>query len=50
MFLDSTGRSYSVPAHALPSARGLGEPLSGWVTPPAGASFEGVMLGPPESL
>jgi len=50
VFLDSTGRCYSVPAHVLPSARGLGEPLSGWVTPPDGASFEGVMLGPPESL
>ncbi len=50
VFLDSTGRCYSVPAHVLPSARGLGEPLSGWVTPPEGASFEGVMLGPPESL
>jgi topoisomerase IV subunit A len=50
VFLDSTGRCYSVPAHVLPSARGLGEPLSGWVTPPDGASFEGVMLGSPESL
>lgn len=50
VFLDSTGRCYSLPAHGLPSARGLGEPLSGWVTPPDGASFEGVMLGPPESL
>ncbi len=50
VFLDSTGRCYSVPAHVLPSARGLGEPLSGWVTPPEGANFEGVMLGAPEAL
>ncbi|HEY5791612.1 MAG TPA: DNA topoisomerase IV subunit A, partial [Gammaproteobacteria bacterium] len=29
VFLDSTGRSYSLPAHSLPSARGQGEPLTG---------------------
>lgn len=29
VFLDSDGRSYSLEAHTLPSARGLGEPLSG---------------------
>ncbi len=28
VFLDSTGRAYSLPAHTLPSARGQGEPLS----------------------
>jgi topoisomerase IV subunit A len=28
VFLDSTGRAYSVPAHTLPSARGQGEPLT----------------------
>ena len=28
VFLDSTGRSYSLPAHELPSAKGHGEPLS----------------------
>lgn len=50
VFLDSTGRSYSIPAHTLPSARGLGEPISSRVTPPDGATFEGVMLGAPESL
>lgn len=44
-FLDSTGRSYSVPAHTLPSARGQGEPLSGRVNPIAGATFEAVMMG-----
>ncbi len=43
--LDSTGRVYSLPAHQLPSARGHGEPLTGRVNPPAGATFRAVMLG-----
>ncbi|MEE9157412.1 MAG: DNA gyrase subunit A, partial [Gammaproteobacteria bacterium] len=50
VFVDSTGRSYSIPAHSLPSARGMGEPLSGRLTPPEGARFEGVMLGQPDAL
>jgi topoisomerase-4 subunit A len=37
--IDSTGRSYSLPAHNLPSARSHGEPLTGKLSPPAGASF-----------
>src|SRR4051812_37182276 len=44
VFLDSTGRTYSLAAHALPSARGQGEPLSSHVTPPPGATFVGVMI------
>ncbi|MDH5631935.1 MAG: DNA topoisomerase IV subunit A [Gammaproteobacteria bacterium] len=48
VFIDSTGRTYSMPAHKLPSARGQGEPLSGTFNPPAGASFAGVMLGDPD--
>ena len=47
VFLDSTGRTYSLPAHTLPSARGQGEPLSGRVDPPEGATFASVMLGEP---
>ena len=47
VFLDSTGRTYSLPAHGLPSARGQGEPLSGRVDPPEGATFASVMLGEP---
>ncbi|KPK56876.1 MAG: DNA topoisomerase IV [Gammaproteobacteria bacterium SG8_31] len=47
VFLDSTGRSYSLPAHGLPSARGHGEPLTGRLNPPEGALFAGVMLGSP---
>jgi len=45
IFLDSTGRAYSLPAHTLPSARSLGEPLSGRLKPPDGAVFAGVMMG-----
>jgi topoisomerase-4 subunit A len=50
IFLDSTGRAYSLPAHTLASARGQGEPLSGRLDPPDGASFAGVMIGEPEDL
>jgi topoisomerase-4 subunit A len=50
VFLDSTGRSYAVPAHALPSARGQGEPLTGRLNPADGASFAGVMTGEPDDL
>ena len=45
VFMDSTGRSYALPAHALPSARGQGEPLSGRLSPPAGARFVAVLMG-----
>lgn len=44
VFLDSTGRAYSVQTHTLPSARGQGEPLTGRLAPPSGASFEGVLM------
>jgi topoisomerase-4 subunit A len=50
VFLDSTGRSYSIPAHALPSAKGHGEPLSSMVAPPAGATFIGAIMGEPDDL
>ena len=50
IFLDSTGRTYALPAHSLPSARGNGEPLSGRLNPPDGAKFAGVMLGEPDDL
>ena len=45
MFIDSTGRVYSVMAHTLPSARGQGEPLSSRFKPPDGAEFCGAMIG-----
>jgi topoisomerase-4 subunit A len=47
MFIDSTGRVYSVIAQSLPSARGQGEPLSGRFKPPDGAEFCGTMIGEP---
>lgn len=48
VFVDTTGRAYSLPAHTLPSARGQGEPLTGRLTPPPGAEFIGMMIGEPE--
>lgn len=50
VFIDSTGRSYSVAAHTLPSARGQGEPLTGRLTPPPGATFECVLLPDDDAL
>ncbi|HEY0960747.1 MAG TPA: DNA topoisomerase IV subunit A [Pseudomonadales bacterium] len=50
VFLDSTGRAYSLPAHSLPSARGQGEPLTTRINPPSGATFEGLVIGEPENL
>ena len=38
VFLDSTGRAYTLQAHSLPSARGQGEPLTGRFNPPPGSS------------
>jgi topoisomerase-4 subunit A len=43
--LDSTGRAYTVLNHSLPSARGQGEPLTGRLNPPSGATFEGLIAG-----
>ena len=48
VFLDSTGRSYSLPAHGLPSARGQGEPLTGHLNPYPGAQFVGLCTGEPD--
>ncbi len=45
VFIDSTGRCYTLPTHSLPSARSHGEPVSSNLNPPDGATFEGVMLG-----
>jgi topoisomerase IV subunit A len=38
-FLDSSGRAYSTAAHALPSARSQGEPLTGRFDLPSGERF-----------
>ena len=50
VFIDSTGRCYTLPTHSLPSARSHGEPVSSKLNPPDGATFEGVMLGEGDKL
>ncbi|MFT7558155.1 MAG: topoisomerase-4 subunit A [Flavobacteriales bacterium] len=45
LLLDSNGRSYALPSHTLPSARGQGEPVTGRLNPPSGATFEGLLIG-----
>ncbi|MGB3918092.1 DNA topoisomerase IV subunit A [Thiothrix litoralis] len=45
VLLDSSGRTYSLPANGLPSARGQGEPLTGKLSPPAGAKFQYALMG-----
>ncbi|MHA7840259.1 MAG: DNA topoisomerase IV subunit A [Gammaproteobacteria bacterium] len=44
LFLDSTGRSYSLMIHSLPSARGQGEPITGRLKSPPGAQFIAVAI------
>ncbi|MGB9440067.1 MAG: DNA topoisomerase IV subunit A [Desulfobacterales bacterium] len=48
IFFDTRGRSYSLPAHTLASARGQGEPLTGKLTPSNGARFLAVVMGLPD--
>ncbi|MCD6039783.1 MAG: parC [Gammaproteobacteria bacterium] len=48
VFLDSTGRVYSLPSHTLPSARGQGEPLTGRLNPTTDAQFIDVIVGEDE--
>ena len=50
VFIDSTGRAYSLDAHQLPAARGYGEPLSGTLDPPDGATFAAALIGEPADL
>ena len=49
VFFDSGGKAFSLPAHSLPSARGMGEPITGRVTAESGVTFEGVAIGTEES-
>ena len=44
-FIDSGGRSYNLPAHGLPSARGHGEPLSGKLNLPTGSAIQQLVIG-----
>ncbi|MBT8070471.1 MAG: DNA topoisomerase IV subunit A [Gammaproteobacteria bacterium] len=45
VFLDSAGRAYSLPAHTLPSARSLGEPLTSRFSPAEGGHFMYAIAG-----
>ncbi len=49
VLLDDTGRTYTLAAHNLPSARSQGEPVTGRVNVVAGAHMAGLMLAPPET-
>lgn len=48
VFLDARGRSYSISAYTLPSARGMGEPLTRHFSPKESAAFVGLLMGDPE--
>ncbi|HED35482.1 MAG TPA: DNA topoisomerase IV subunit A [Gammaproteobacteria bacterium] len=50
VFLDSTGRAYTLSAHTLPSARGQGEPLTGRFNSPPGATFVSALMGDAKDL
>lgn len=43
VLLDSTGRSYTLDTHTLPSARGQGEPVTGKLSLPKGATIDGMI-------
>ncbi|NVK42700.1 MAG: DNA topoisomerase IV subunit A [Oceanospirillaceae bacterium] len=45
LLIDSTGRSYTLDTHTLPSARGQGEPVTGSLSLPKGATIEGAVSG-----
>lgn len=45
IFLDSTGRAYALEPNSMPSARTQGEPISGRITLPSGATIESVIMG-----
>ena len=50
ILLDSTGRSYTLDTHTLPSARGQGEPITGSISLPKGASIECAVTGNEQSM
>jgi topoisomerase-4 subunit A len=45
VFLDSQGKAYSIPGHTLPSARGLGDPITGRVSADSGVEFMSTVIG-----
>ena len=48
IFFDNEGKVYNLPGHALPSARGQGEPLTGKLNPADGMSFVTLISGEPD--
>ncbi|MCP3898323.1 MAG: DNA topoisomerase IV subunit A, partial [Desulfobacteraceae bacterium] len=50
VFLDSNGRSYSIPCHTLPSARGFGEPITGRLTLKQGAHIQYILTNKNDAL
>ncbi|WGE68193.1 DNA topoisomerase IV subunit A [Actinobacillus equuli subsp. haemolyticus] len=49
VFLDSTGRAYALDPTSLPSARSQGEPLTGKITLPEGATVQQVLMASSET-
>jgi topoisomerase-4 subunit A len=45
VFLDSQGKAYSIAGHTLPSARGLGDPITGRVSADSGVEFMSTLIG-----
>ena len=45
VFLDSNGKAYSIPSHSLPSARGMGEPITGRLNADSGVQFISSIIG-----
>lgn len=45
VFLDSSGRSFSINIHGLPGARGYGEPVTGSINLAAGATISTMLVG-----
>ena len=45
VFLDSNGKAYSLPSHSLPSARGMGEPITGRLNADSGVQFISSVIG-----
>ena len=45
VFIDSNGKAYSIPSHSLPSARGMGEPITGRLNADSGVQFISSVIG-----
>ncbi|WP_299180228.1 DNA topoisomerase IV subunit A [uncultured Neptuniibacter sp.] len=45
ILLDTTGRSFTLDTHNLPSARGQGEPVTGRITLPKGSTIDAAVAG-----